>query len=427
MNGIIGMTDLALETELSSEQREYLRMVKDSAGSLLKVINDVLDFSKIEAGKLHLDPIRFQLAPWIEETVRLMGIAAREKNIDMACHVSSAVPDFVVADAFRIRQILVNLLGNALKFTPGGYVTVRADVVEQGDRWIDLALAVRDSGIGIPADKQAQIFKEFAQADGSTNRHYGGTGLGLAICRQLAAMMNGRIEVQSQPQQGSTFTAVLRMQRAADEDAGPAARLRLPHPPQVVLLGRHPEVQELIADSTRDLGASPLRPAEDWKVLETLLGEPAPGPADNVLIIDREITGMDPLGLVRTLRASSRGRNVRVFLRAFVGAEKPAAWDGLIDGVLAIPTTSHELHLALEGPIEAGAEAEAARARPADRKAERKRILVVEDNAVNRVLAAKLLEGAGYEVLLAENGYQALELLEEESVDLVLMDVQMPG
>ena len=426
MNGIIGMTDLTLQTELSTEQREYLQMVKASAKSLLTVINDVLDFSKIEAGKLSLDPIRFELAPWIEESVRLQGLAAREKAIDLACHVSRELPEFVVADGFRIRQILTNLLGNALKFTPGGYVTVRAEVDQRGENWLDLALVVSDSGIGIAPDKQAQIFREFTQADGSTARQFGGTGLGLAICRRLATLMNGRIEVHSKPGEGSTFTAVLRVGYDPDEAAVSPCRKKLSNAVRVILLGRQPRVQQIIADGLEDLGALPIRPEEEWKALEELLKEPADGHDANALFIDEELDEIDALGLVRTLRASSRGQHARVFVRAFAEADLPEEWTDLADGVLLIPTTSREIRGALEGlPCEQTG-TEAASGSSTDRHNERRRILVVEDNAVNRTLAARLLESAGYEVLLAEDGYQAIETLEQESVDLVLMDVQMP-
>jgi two-component system, sensor histidine kinase and response regulator len=205
MNGVIGMTELVLDTQFDAEQRDYLNTVKMSADSLLTVINDILDFSKIEAGRIDLDPIRFDLPEAIEETVRALAVRADEKGLELVCEVKSNVPDHVVGDPVRVRQIITNLVGNAIKFTARGEVTVTVEEERRDSDQLQLHFIVRDTGIGIPADKQATIFDSFSQADSSTTRKYGGTGLGLTIAQRLVHAMLGEIWVESKPGEGSSF------------------------------------------------------------------------------------------------------------------------------------------------------------------------------------------------------------------------------
>ncbi|MCX7916207.1 MAG: ATP-binding protein, partial [Verrucomicrobiae bacterium] len=205
MNGIIGMTELALDTQLTAEQREYLQTVKESADTLLALINDILDFSKIEAGKLELHPVEIALRDELDRTLHTLAFRAHQKGLELAVHVLSDVPDSVVADPVRFRQVIVNLVGNAIKFTEKGEVVVTVEVQSRTENEVELHFSVRDTGIGIPKDKQALIFEAFTQADGSTTRKYGGTGLGLSISQQLVRMMGGDIWVESEPGQGSTF------------------------------------------------------------------------------------------------------------------------------------------------------------------------------------------------------------------------------
>jgi signal transduction histidine kinase len=205
MNGIIGMTTLVLDSELSTEQREDLDMVSSSAHSLLRLLNELLDFSKIEAGKLELEEIEFRLPDLFQDSLKMFAMEARRKGLDLRCEISAGLPDKVIGDPGRLRQIVMNLVGNGLKFTEHGSVTLRAAVVGEADNVAELEVVVADTGIGIPADKQSLIFNAFAQADGSTTRKYGGTGLGLAISARLVEMLGGRIWVESQPGAGAQF------------------------------------------------------------------------------------------------------------------------------------------------------------------------------------------------------------------------------
>jgi signal transduction histidine kinase len=226
LNGVVGMTDLLLDSELTDEQREYLLIVKQSASSLMVLINDILDFSKIEAGKLELDPAEFTVRQFVEQTARMMALAARQKGLDLVCKVADSVPETVIADASRVRQVVVNLLGNAIKFTERGEVAL---IVEPrgsatSDTAMELHFAVRDTGIGIAPEKLEHIFEAFAQADGSTARRYGGTGLGLTISRRLVELMGGRIAVESKLGQGSTFSFTVPLKAGVRQ---PAVRARL--------------------------------------------------------------------------------------------------------------------------------------------------------------------------------------------------------
>ena len=226
LNGVLGMTELVLDSELTDEQREYLTIVKDSASSLMVLINDILDFSKIEAGKLELDPAEFPVRPFVDQTARMLALAARQKGLKLACDVAPSVPGTVVADEARVRQVVLNLLGNAIKFTERGEVvlTVEPRACAKGDSPMELRIAVRDTGIGIAPEKLEHIFEAFAQADGSTARRYGGTGLGLTISRRLVELMGGRIAVESKLGQGSIFSFTVPLEARVRQEAIGARR-----------------------------------------------------------------------------------------------------------------------------------------------------------------------------------------------------------
>jgi two-component system, sensor histidine kinase and response regulator len=427
MNGIIGMTDLTLDTTLTHEQREQLGLVRTSAESLLSIVNDILDFSKIEAGRLDLDPTEFQLRDTLDDALAGLAVRAHEKNLELLCEVSPDVPDVLVADVGRFRQILVNLVGNAVKFTDGGEVVVRVSSHPQAAGEALVHVSVADTGVGIPGDKQSMIFDAFSQADGSTTRRFGGTGLGLTISARLVTMMGGRIWVESEPDRGSTFHFTIKVAVRPEHDA-PVV------PPQLV--GR----LVLVADDNATNRRIFEKTLKKWQMIPTLV-ESGPAAIDAVLdarrrgqpfdlvLLDVNMPGMDGFSTAGQLRDQPDGVLPTVMMVTssdqFGDAQrckdmgivaylvKPVRQAALREAVLAAldtpqrpsPKDQREITTAAGPPL---------------------RILLAEDNAVNQRVAMGLLTKAGHQVTLAENGRLALHAVERATFDLVLMDMQMP-
>jgi two-component system, sensor histidine kinase and response regulator len=303
MNGVLGMTDLLLDTELTNEQREYLATVKTSAESLLAVINDILDFSKVEAGMLDLDPIEFNLLDHLEDTIKLLAIRAHQKNLEFVCEIDPSVPEFVVSDPTRIRQILVNLIGNAIKFTAAGEVVMSTKVDSpspSNPSSLTLLFTVRDTGIGIPVSKQEQIFQAFSQADSSTTRKYGGTGLGLAICKRLVEMMGGRIWVESKPGLGTSchFTVLAERGRGhvtANAEADYGGLLAVP----VLVVDDNATNRRLLADRLTGWGMRPTLASSGAEALTLLESSPDTFP---VILTDVHMPEMDGFALVERIK-----------------------------------------------------------------------------------------------------------------------------
>jgi two-component system, sensor histidine kinase and response regulator len=426
MNGIIGMTDLTLDTTLTYEQREQLGLVRTSAESLLSIVNDILDFSKIEAGRLDLDPTEFQLRDTLDDALAGLAVRAHEKNLELLCEVSPDVPDVLVADVGRFRQILVNLVGNAVKFTDAGEVVVRVSSHPQAAGEALVHVSVADTGVGIPGDKQSMIFDAFSQADGSTTRRFGGTGLGLTISARLVTMMGGRIWVDSEPDRGSTFHFTIKV-AVRPEHAAPV-------PPE--LAGR----LVLVADDNATNRRIFEKTLEKWHMVPTLV-ESGPAAIDAVLdarrrgqpfdlvLLDVNMPGMDGFSTAEQLRDQPDGVLPTVMLVTssdqFGDAQrckdmgivaylvKPVRQAALRDAVLA----------ALDTPRRASTKDQRAITTTAGPAL---RILLAEDNVVNQRVAMGLLTKAGHQVTLAENGRLALDALERQTFDLVLMDMQMP-
>jgi PAS domain S-box-containing protein len=432
MNGIIGMTALALETDLSNDQRGLLTTVKDSADTLLALINDILDFSKIEAGKLTLDPIDFSLRDVLEDTVLTVALRAHQKGLELACHLQPEVPDAVIGDPGRLRQVIINLVGNAIKFTEKGEVVVSAREASRNENEVLIQFTVSDTGIGIPREKQQMIFGAFTQADSSTTRTYGGTGLGLAITSQLIEIMDGRIWVESESGQGSKFhfTARFGVQK------NPAVRSRqaqvslkdLP----VLIVDDSATNRRILQDTLSKWGMRPvLADGGESAIIELEMSAEAGRPFPLVLL-DAMMPQMDGFALARRIKDSPKLAGVVIMMLSSSGQVEDSARcrDLGISIYITKPVRQSELLDAIMsalGSSEATPQAATPTAvEPVLKGSKPLTLLLAEDNPVNQRLAVRILQKWGHTVSVAGNGRKALEMWEKEAFDLVLMDVQMP-
>jgi len=433
MNGVIGMTELALGTDLTEEQQHYLTVVKSSAEALLKVINDILDFSKVEAGKLELEEIDFSLRDSLSETLKVLGVQADDKGLELACDIDPKLPDAFLGDPTRLRQIIVNLVGNAVKFTDQGEVVVRvAEECREGDQ-ITLHFMVTDTGIGIPEEKQQSIFQSFTQADGSTTRKYGGTGLGLTISRQIIERMAGRIWVESSVGQGSTFhfIAPLRLGSAAAIKS-PIADLESLQGLPVLVVDDNLTNRRILEGMLRRWGAKPVLADGAFEAMAAIERAQQSGEKFKLLLLDVCMPGVDGFALCERIRHSPGMSNITVMMLSSVARRqdairsrelgvaayltKPVDWKELRDIIASILTENVDR----TAPKTSRASEQLGIGRPG------LRILLAEDNEVNQEVALSLLKKYGHSILLAQDGREVLSALEKESFDLILMDLQMP-
>jgi signal transduction histidine kinase/CheY-like chemotaxis protein len=432
MNGIIGMADLALDTQLSPDQREYLNTVKLSADTLLQLINDILDFSKIEAGKLDLDPIDFRLRDNLGDTLKTLAIRAHQKGLELAARVLPDVPDELVGDPVRLRQIIVNLIGNAIKFTERGEVVIQVavDGQPQGDN-LCLHFAVSDTGIGIPEDKQGVIFEAFAQADGSTTRKYGGTGLGLAISSQLVKMMGGRIWVESEVGKGSTFHFTAQMSLSKNlAPKLPTQQADLEGLP-VLVVDDNATNRRISEEILRHWHAKPVITSSAAAAFTGMKKAHARGEPFQVVLLDCLMPETDGFGLAERIRQDPDLASTKLIMVSSTGRASVASRcrEMGLAGYLTKPVKQSELFDAIATAVGNQGEpvAQPAAASPSEAGASRKlRVLLAEDNPVNQRLVAKLMEKHGHTLVAVNNGVEALGALERETFDVVLMDVQMP-
>jgi len=430
MNGIIGMTELVLETELDREQREYLGMAKSSALSLLRLINDILDFSKIEAGKLELEAIGFSLRSCLGAMLKSHGIAADQKGLELTADIPAVVPDHVIGDPMRLRQILSNLTDNAIKFTQRGDVMLRVAVEPATDAGHCFHFSIADTGIGIPPEKQSLIFDAFAQADGTTTRIHGGTGLGLAIASQLARQMGGRIWVESTVGVGTTFhfTAQLGVQQT------PAPEVRHADPSQlkgmrVLAVDDNAVNRRILREMLSHWQMQPSVVASGETAIVEMLRAAHDGMPFPLVILDGMMPEMDGFMVAEKIRehAELSGTTV-MMLTSGMPANAVARCDELgVARYLIKPVTQAELLDAMLIAIGRTAKMEPVSLSPSIvRAATGLRILIAEDNVINRALASGILEKRGHSLVQAANGREAVEAAAREAFDLVLMDVQMP-
>jgi len=432
MNGIIGMTELALNTNLSGEQREYLDMVKQSADSLLCILNDILDFSKIEAGKLDLTPTGFNLHEIVGDTVGSLAIRAEAKNLELICRVWPNVPNHLIGDPGRLRQIIVNLVGNAVKFTEQGEIVTEVRVQSQTDDDVFLQFSVRDTGIGIAKEKQTIIFDAFTQVDGSSSRKYDGTGLGLAISAQLVKMMGGKIWVESEPGKGSTFyfTARFERQKAPTHLSVETGIERL-HGVPVLIVDDNQTNRVVLGENLERWEMKPHLAGSGSAGLLALKEAREAGSPIQLILLDCNMPEMDGFEFVEQMKRNHLdGAAVVLLTPAGKRGDGPPREELGISGYLVKPVKPSEILQVVMKALKIVQEnSDGSKSDLRYSLSETRRplkILLAEDNPINQKLTIRLLEKAGHSVVLASNGLQAVEHYEKEKFDLILMDVQMP-
>jgi signal transduction histidine kinase/DNA-binding response OmpR family regulator len=430
MNGIIGMTELTLDTDVSAEQREYLAMAKSSADSLLVLINDILDFSKIEAGKLEIDAVPFALHEAIAEMVRPLALKPSGKEIEFICDVSPRLPRRVIGDPVRLRQVIVNLIGNAMKFTPHGEVVLSAGIEEQAGTEMALRFSVRDTGIGIPRDKQARIFEAFTQVDGSVTRQFGGTGLGLTIASQLVAKMGGRIWVESEPGAGSTFHFTIKVKPTDEPEPEPELRAQDLTGLSVLIVDDNATNRRLCQEWVRQWNMAPVCVESGAAALAELRRAADSRTPYRLVLSDYQMPEMDGMQFAERITREGLRDGLAFLMLTSVGDRHDAGTCKRfgVAGVVSKPIIRLELLSAIQRALNPLHEdgirpAEVTRREAAGRGL---RVLLAEDNLVNQRLAWRLLEKMGHSVVLASNGREAVGAAACEPFDVILMDVQMP-
>ena len=431
MNGILAMAELLLESEMNGEQREYLEIINTSAEALLTVINDILDFSKIEAGKLDLDCHEFSLRNSLGDMVKPLSLRAHSKGLELGYHVQRNVPDALLGDAGRVRQAIVNLAGNAIKFTERGEVMVHVWLIERGDESCVLQFAVHDTGIGIPRDRQQNVFQPFEQADGSTTRKYGGTGLGLAITVKLVELMGGRVWLESELGRGSTFYFTARFMLQSADAAGD-------HP---VRLSDWPKARVLLVDDNNATRQGLAELLESWRISVTAVeSQPAAqqawqeavssGRGFSLAIIDTILSAQSGVVLAEQLARETTNPPLPCILLTSPGhPDHPGRSLTLQRAVyLAKPVKPSDLHRAIDEVLNgvltpststAASTEDLSRLPPL-------RVLLAEDGLVNQTVARRLLEKRGHSVVVVGDGREALAAVARDAFDVVLMDIQMP-
>jgi signal transduction histidine kinase/HPt (histidine-containing phosphotransfer) domain-containing protein/BarA-like signal transduction histidine kinase len=447
MNGVIGMTALLLDTELTDEQRDYVEATRSSADALLTIINDILDFSKIESGKLELENHPFELHTCIEEALDLLAPKAAEKKLDLAYIVDDAIPKILVSDVTRLRQILVNLIGNAVKFTHHGEIVIEVtpaarsartgqpghthdtDFLRHPEEWL-LHFSVRDTGIGIPVDRQGRLFKSFQQVDASTTRHYGGTGLGLAICKRLTDLMGGKIWVESDAGKGSTFHFTI-LAKAAAATAPPSWQSAQPqlNGKRLLVVEDNSTNRRIITHRGEQWGLEVDTAGNSHEALKLL----AKNPPYDAVILDYQLADMDGFALADEIRRQPYGRYLPLLLLSSVRLRgddarplhatiavvvyKPIRPAQLLDALCR--AMSIQLQREKKAPFAPSLDATLARRLPL-------RLLLADDNPINQKVGLSVLSKLGYRADIANNGREVLQALEQKAYDVLFLDVQMP-
>ncbi|MBI4826170.1 MAG: response regulator [Nitrospirae bacterium] len=436
MNAIVGMTSLALDTELTDEQYDFLSIVKKSAYSLLNIINDILDFSKIESGKMPIENIEFNLRLTVEGVAETLAFQASEKNLELACMVHHEVDSLLTGDPARIRQILLNLGNNAIKFTQKGEVVIRAELLEENDDVENILFSVSDTGIGLPEDKLDMIFDEFSQADGSTTRIYGGTGLGLSISKKLVELMNGEIGVDTTPGKGSRFWFSLPLKKQKDIQPMPIDETAPELKGMKVLITDDNKTNRLILEKTlQNYGCRSVSVDSGVAAIRELKKAAIAKDPFKVMLLDMQMPGMDGEHTTVIVKNTPEIRDTEIIILTSLGSRgdvadirnigcsgyliKPVKESLLLETIIAVLSgkerdkSAHRHKIVTSHTLR-------------DTKYQSVNILLAEDNPVNQKVAQKILTKAGYQVDIVDNGRLALEALDKKKYDIVLMDIQMP-
>jgi PAS domain S-box-containing protein len=434
MNGIIGMTELALDTELTDEQREYLQVVRKSSNAMMAVVNDILDFSKIEAKQMDLEKIDFSLRDCVGGALKSIALRAHEKGLEISSDVRPELPDVILGDPGRLRQILLNLVGNAIKFTDHGEVVVYVNGGAQEGKTLGLHFRVVDSGIGIPHDKQQLIFEPFRQADTSSTRKYGGTGLGLSICSRLVSLMGGKIWVESEPGKGSTFHFTMACEVSETPrlkpDRAPLDRL---HDLRVLVVDDNSTNRLLLEETLKRWGAFPVSASSGQAALEAIDSAGTAGTPFSIILLDHQMPGGDGFTVVEQIRQHPNYLATTIIMMLSSGGQRGDASSCRKLGIMAYLLKPFQPSELLDAILIALSPQPKEVAKPGliTRHTLRERqsalsVLIAEDNSINQLLAVRLLEKRGHAVEVASNGREALAALEKNTFDVVLMDVQMP-
>jgi signal transduction histidine kinase/DNA-binding response OmpR family regulator len=431
MNGVLGMTELLLRTELSPKQMRFVGTAHRAGESLLAIIDDILDFSKIEAGRLALEHVEFDLSQTIEDVVALLAEGAQRKGLEFACRIAEDLPQNVRGDPVRLRQILTNLVNNAIKFTERGEIVVDARG-EDGDH---VRLSVCDTGIGIAPEAAATLFQPFRQADNSTSRKFGGTGLGLAIVKQLAELMGGSVELETALGKGSTFTVTVRLEPVAPATTAPATRDSLAGL-RLLIVDDNPTNRSILLQHAIEWQMDASIASNGAEALGLLRAASANGKPFDVAILDMKLPVMDGIDLTCAIKADASLGSLKLVMLTSLDAadDSERAREIGVDRRLTKPVRRAELQACISAVVGVGAQSVPQRAgavvaaapSPAPLTLATARVLLAEDNAMNQEIALEMLEDTGYRVTLAENGRQALAALASEAFDVVLMDCQMP-
>ncbi|MBU0996238.1 MAG: response regulator [Proteobacteria bacterium] len=433
INGIIGMTEIVMETALGNEQKNYINIISREAISLLEIINDILDFSKIEAGKVELEEIPFSLRILFDNIGDIMGIRAEKKGLRLITFLHPAVPYQLIGDPGRLRQIIVNLAANALKFTSKGEVHIRGDIISEKDETVTMRFSVKDTGIGIPDDKKAKIFESFAQADGSTTREFGGTGLGTTIAKQLVELMGGEIGLESEPGKGSVFWFTVIFKKLSGEIMAKSAELANLSAHHALIVDDNPTNRFILTEYVHSFGCTSQTVPSAARAMEELETALTLNRKIDLIILDFQMAGEDGFDFARKVKSDDHFNHIPVIIVSSSGTKGDGkiCRDIGIEGYINKPVSRNELLLIMKSVLgyhskDALGKRLITRHSLSEDYRRHVSVLLVEDYPTNQQVALRHLQGAGYDVDLVEDGRKAVTAFKNKKYDVILMDIQMP-